>query len=174
MFLTSTDDGFNGNNNATTAQNSYNYRRIDDRESVGGRQLAAVAVADERHVQRSGLDLVHVHPVEQDPAQRSGRRHRALDQPDHGGAAERQVAERPVGRPEAVEHQLVDVLNGQALQRREQAGRVVEQFHVAHSDAGQRRRSGQPGRRQRHETATGQRQVLDGRQQSGVLVPDDE
>jgi len=115
-----------------------NYRRIDDCEPVGSRlQLAIVAVADERHVQRSGFDLVHVHPVQQDTAQGRGRRHRAPDQPEHGGAPERQVPERPVGGTEAVEHQLADVLDGQALQCREQAGRVVEQFHVADRDAGQ-------------------------------------
>lgn len=155
-----------------TVQN--NYRRIDDCEPVGGRLLAVVAVADERHVQRSRFDLVHVHPVEQDPAQRCGRRHRALDQPEHVGAPERQVTERPVCWPEAVENQLADVLDGQALQCREQAGRVVEQFHVTHRDAGQRRRARQPGRRQRHEAATGQRQIPDGRQDRGVLFPDDQ
>jgi len=95
--------------------NVWNYRRIDDREPVGGRLLAVVAVTNERHVQRSRFDLVHVHPVEQDPAKRCGRRHRALDQPEHGGASERQVTERPVSWPEAVEDQLADVLDGQAL-----------------------------------------------------------
>lgn len=149
------------------------YRRIYDGEPVGGR-LSVIFLTDEHHVQRAGLDLLHFHAVEQHAAQGCGRRHGALDQPDHGGAPERQVSERVIGRPEAVQHQLADVLHGQALQRWEQSGRVVEQLHVAHGDARQRHGTGEPGRRQRHEPAAGQRQFSDGRQQLGVLFPDDQ
>lgn len=150
------------------------YRGVDDGEPVSGGWLPVVRLADERHVQRTGLDLVHVDPVEDDAAQRWGRGHRAGHQLDEVDPAKRQVPERAVGRPEAVQHQLADVLDGQALQRREQAGRVVEQLHVAYRHARQWLGRRQTGRRQRHEPAAGQRQFPRGRQHRRVLRPDDE
>jgi len=106
-----------------------------------------VDVGDERHVQRSGLDLVDVHPGEVHVAQGRGRGHQGTGQLDVADAAERQAAERPVGRPEPVEHQHADVLDRQALQGRKQADGVVEVLDVADRDAGEQLGSGQPGRR---------------------------
>lgn len=123
------------------------YRGVDDGEPVSGGRLSVVRLSDERHVQRAGLDVVHGDPVEDYAAQRRGRGHRAGHQLDDVDPAERQVPERAVGRPEAIQHHLADVLDGQTLQRREQAGRVVEQLHVAHRHARQRLGRRQTGRR---------------------------
>lgn len=136
--------------------------------------MRVVVFAHEHHVQGTGFDFVDVDPVKEDAAQGRARSHGTLDQPDDVGAPKSQVPERPVGLPETVEHQFADVLDGQALEGREQAGRVMEQFHVAYRDPDERCGPGQTGRRQRHEPATGQRQVPDGRQQRGILIPEDQ